>query len=62
MKLWVAPQSRSASILVVLCHMFTVTEIVIESFWVLYIVATDAGVFVTTKLQQTKNPFPCHGS
>ena len=32
MKLWVAPQSRSALILVILCHMFTVKEIVIESF------------------------------
>ena len=35
MKLCVAPQSRSALILVVLCHMFTVVKIVIESFWVL---------------------------
>jgi hypothetical protein len=32
MKLWVAPQSSSASSLVVLCHMLTVMEIVIEFF------------------------------
>jgi hypothetical protein len=60
MKLWVAPQSSSASSLVVLCHMLIVKEIVIEFFWVLYMLATTAGVLVTSKLWQTKNPGPCH--
>jgi hypothetical protein len=32
MKLWVALQSRSASSWVVLCHMLTVKEIVMEFF------------------------------
>ena len=59
MKLWVAPQSRSASILVVLCHMFTVRGMVIEFFWVLYMLATVAGVLSTFKLWQTKNLTPC---
>ena len=59
MKLWVAPQSKSASILVVLCHMFTVKGMVIEFFWVLYMLATVAGVLSTFKLRQTKNPIPC---
>ena len=57
-KLWVAPQSRSASILVVLCHMFTVKGMVIEFFWVLYMLATAAGVLSTFKLRQTKNLLP----
>jgi hypothetical protein len=61
MKLWVAPQSSNASTLVVLCHMLTVKEIVIEFFWVLYMLATTAGVLATSKLWQTKNPGPCHG-
>ena len=61
MKLCVAPQSSSASIWVILCHMLTVREIVIEFFCVLYMWATDAGVLATVKLQQTKNPDPCLG-
>lgn len=36
MKLCVAPQSRSAFVLVVLCHIFTVKEIVMEFFKLLY--------------------------
>ena len=36
MKLCVAPQSSSASVWVILCHMFTVKEIVMEFFCVLY--------------------------
>ena len=60
MKLWVAPQSRRASNWVVLCHMLTVKEIVIEFFWVLYMLATVARVLATIKLCQTKNPGPCH--
>jgi hypothetical protein len=60
MKLWVAPQSSSASSLVILCHMLTVKEIVIEFFWVPYMLATTAGVLATSKLWQTKNPGPCH--
>jgi hypothetical protein len=60
MKLWMAPQSSSALSLVVLCHMLTVKEIVIEFFWVLYMLATTARVLVTSKLWQTKNPGPCH--
>ena len=58
MKLWVAPQSSNASVWVVLCHMLTVNSIVIEFFCVLYMWATDAGVIVTVKLRQTKNPGP----
>ena len=58
MKLCVALQSSSASIWVVLCHMLTVNEIVIEFFCVLYMWATDAGVLATVKLRQTKNPDP----
>ena len=61
MKLCVAPQSSSASIWVVLCHMLTVKGIVIEFFCVLYMLATDAGVLVTIKLQQTKDPDPYLG-
>ena len=56
-----APQSSSALIWVILCHMLTVNEIVIEFFCVLYMWATDAGVLATVKLQQTKNPVPCPG-
>jgi hypothetical protein len=55
----VAPQSSNASSLVVLCHMFTVKEIVIEFFCVLYMLATTARVLATSKLRQTKNPGPC---
>ena len=58
MKLCVAPQSSSASVWVVLCHMFTVNGIVIEFFCVLYMWATDAGVLATVKLWQTNNPDP----
>ena len=61
MKLWVAPQSSSALVWVILCHMLTVKGIVIEFFCVLYMWATDAGVLVTVKLWQTKNPGPCLG-
>ena len=39
--------------------MFTVKEMVIEFFWVLYMLATVAGVLSTFKLRQTKNPIPC---
>ena len=38
--------------------MLTVNSIVIEFFCVLYMWATDAGVLVTVKLPQTKNPGP----
>ena len=55
MKLCVAPQSSSALVWVVLCHMFTVKGIV---FCVLYMWATDARVLATIKLRQTKNPGP----
>ena len=48
-----------ASRLVVLCHMLTVRETVIEIFWVLYMLATVARALLTFKLWQTKNPFPC---
>ena len=61
MKLCVVPQLSSASIWVVLCHMLTVNEIVIEFFCVLYMWATDARVLATVKLQQTKNPGPYLG-
>ena len=61
MKLWVAPQLSSASILVVLCHMFTVKGIVIEFLSLLYMWATIAGGLTTFKLWQTKNPLPYHG-
>ena len=58
MKLCVAPQSRSASVWVILCHMLTVKGILMEFFCVLYMWATDAGVLATIKLWQTKNPGP----
>ena len=40
MKFCVAPLSRRARTLAVLCHMYMGIEIVIESFTILYIVAT----------------------
>ena len=61
MKLCMAPQSSSASIWVILCHMLTVKGIVIEFFCILYMWATDARVLVTIKLWQTKNPGPYLG-
>ena len=41
--------------------MLTVNGIVIEFFCVLYMWATDAGVLVTIKFWQTKNPDPYLG-
>ena len=57
-KLCVALQSSSALVWVVLCSIFTVKEIVIEFFWLLYMLATDTRKLVTFKLRQPKNPHP----
>src|ERR1700677_1065646 len=57
MKLWVAPLSNSACVLVDLCHMFTRTEIVIESSFILYMVAKVTGA-ATFRTRQNKNPLP----
>jgi hypothetical protein len=58
-KLCVAPLLRSASVLVSLCHRLTVIEIVIESFFILYMVATVARA-ATFSTWQSKNPPPYH--
>src|ERR1700677_3637703 len=57
MKLWVAPLSRTTCVVVDLCHSLTVTEIVIESFCKLYMVARVTRA-VTFRTQQSKNPLP----
>ena len=58
MKFSVAPLSRRARTLAVLCHMYMGIEIVIESFAILYIVATAESEAFTTR--HCKNLLPCH--
>ena len=61
-KLCIALQSSRVLVRVILCSIFTVKEIVIEFFWLLYMLATDARKLATFKLRQTKNPCPYRGS
>src|ERR1700761_5781740 len=59
MKFSVALLSKSARVLTVWCHMYTRTSIVIESFLILYIVATvEQAVFT---VRHCKNPRPLCG-
>jgi hypothetical protein len=60
MKLWVALLSSRASVSVFLCHMYTEIGIVIESVFLLYMVATTAGA-ATVRARQSKNPRPYRG-
>ena len=56
-KLWVAPQSSSASMVVLSCHMYRETLIAIESNFILYMLATCAES-VTFRAWHSENPPP----
>lgn len=57
MKFYVAPLSRRARVLAILCHMYVLIEMVIESYVILYMVAIARLEAFTT--QHCENPPSC---